>query len=112
MAFTGTPVVKQVSGNVCRITGISLGLGASGTISLHGGTGAVKLPAGFQPGPYAAVTLQDAVDVDAKPAAAGATAIPVQVTKTGTTPTDFLATLTNGSGTNSPALEIYAKFHS
>lgn len=127
MAFTGTPVVKQVSDGIVRITagegGLSLAAGASGVIVLHGAVapppGAVILPVSFQPHIYefsnipGMVTLQDSIDVSNQPAAVGtATAIPVATVKTGTTPADFAITLTNTHGaTPTPNLEIYVKFH-
>jgi hypothetical protein len=43
MSFTGSGVVKQVSDQVVRITGVSLGAGQSGTIALHGGAGVTEL---------------------------------------------------------------------
>lgn len=127
MSFTGTPVVKQISDGIVRITagegGLSLAAGASGVIVLHGAVappvGAVILPISFQPHPYefsnipGLVTLQDSIDVTNQPAAvATATAIPVATVKTGTTPADFAITLTNTHGaTATPNLEIYVKFH-
>jgi len=117
MAFTGVATIKQIADDIVRITGLSLAHGASGTISLSGGAGAVLLPAAFQPEPYgyegATVSLQDSIDVTTTPATAVATAIPIQVAKSGTTLEDFLVTLTNNHGaTDSPGLEIYVKFHS
>lgn len=120
MAFTGVAVVKQVTDKEIRITGLSLAAGATGTIGLAENSGApgVKLPAGFKPRPYhngeaVLVTLQDSVDVQAKPVAAGvATITPVSVGKAGTTELDFLATLTNNDGAAAtPGLEIYIRFH-
>jgi hypothetical protein len=117
MAFTGTAVVKQIADGIVRITGLSLAAGAAGTISLSGGNGAVKCPAGFQPGEYvyggATIGLDDSIDVTALPAAVGvATAIPVSVVKTAQGPTAWLATITNTHGTTAtPNLEIYVKFH-
>ncbi len=114
MAFTGTPVVVQVSDEVCRITGVSLVAAAAGTISLHGGAGEIVLPTGFQPKPDGNVTLVDALDVSNKIDAAAAAFYPVWVGKTGSTPTTFLATLTNGAsieGHDTSELEIYVKFH-
>lgn len=115
MAFTGTATVKLVSERKVRITGLSLASGASGTISLSGGTGDVKCPAEFKPSPYvvaAAVALQDSVQVTLGLVTAVATAIPVEVVKTGTTAADFLITLTNNHGSlASPDQEIYLEFH-
>jgi len=120
MAFTGAATVVQVADDVVRITGLSLAGAAAGTIGLSTSTGSpgVALPAAFQPAPYVgpngqAVALQDAVEIDVRNAATGiATPVPIAVVKTGTTPLDFLITITNLTGsTLSPALEIYVKFH-
>lgn len=119
MAFTGTPVITQISDSIVRITGVSLAAGAAGIIGLHGSTvsGAVKLPRAFQPKPYEYEThpipMADSVDVSVKPAAVGvATAIPFAVVKTGTTEQDFVATITNTHASlATPNLEIYVKFH-
>lgn len=115
MAFTGSAVVKLVSEKKVRITGLSLASAAAGTISCHGGTGAVKLPSQFQPEVYAIgsddVALVDSVECRWEPAAAVATAIPIECVKTGTTLADFLITLTNTHGSiASPALEITVTF--
>lgn len=116
MAFTGTPVVHLVSEGMVRVTGVSLASGASGTISLSGGTGEVKLPAQFAPKTYAiegsTVALADQVDCTNKPATAVTTSIPITTAKTGTTPADFLITLTNAHGSlTSPGLELYIRDH-
>lgn len=121
MAFTGTATIKQVSDSIVRITGLSLGAGpVSGTIGLHtetGGAPDVVLPVGFQPLTYqygnvpGLVSLQDSITVDVYAAGAVTNALQVSVVKTGTTPADFRATVTNSSGSASPALEMYVKFH-
>jgi hypothetical protein len=125
MAFTGTPVVKQVTDRQVRITGVSLAQGASGVIVLHPFTtppgGAVVLPVGFQPHTYeyanvpGLVTLQDSISVLINVAATNvAVAVPIAVVKTGTLPTDFTITVTNPGiieDPNSAALEIYIFFH-
>jgi hypothetical protein len=44
MAFTGAAVIKKISDNIYRITGLSLGIGANGTIGLgENAAAAVKL---------------------------------------------------------------------
>lgn len=119
MAFTGTPVVVQVSDRKVRITGLSLVAAAAGTIALFGhaaGPGVI-LPEGFAPSPYtqsegASISLQDSIQVSYVPDAAVATAIPLECVKTGTTAADFLATLTNNhASTTSPRIEIYVEWH-
>lgn len=120
MAFTGTPTVVQVSDGICRITGLSLAAGDSGTIGLAGATGTtpgVTLPEAFQPGVYVyggdQVALSDSIEVTALPAATGvATAIPTAVVKSGTTEADWRATITNTHGSlATPDLEIMVKYH-
>lgn len=117
MAFTGSATVVQVSDRKVRVTGLSLAGSAAGTISLHGGTGQVTLPAGFAPSPYtnsegAVVAMQDSVEVSLVPVTAITTLVPISVVKTGTTPTDFLITLTNTtSATASAGQDIYIEFH-
>jgi hypothetical protein len=122
MAFTGTATIKQISDRMVRITGLSLASGASGVIALATTDsppgGSVVLPASFKPGAYTysanvSVGLQDCIEVTALPATTGvATAIPVSVVKTGTTPAAFVATLTNTHGSlATPNLEIFVRLH-
>lgn len=116
MAFTGTAVQTLVSGNIVRITGLSLAGGASGTIGLAVATGTapnVSLPAGFQPAPYGNVTLQDAISVELVRAVAGTTEFLIpSVAKTGTDPATFRITIANSSaGSTTPTFELYVKFH-
>ncbi len=119
MAFTGTAATKQISDGIVRITGLSLGAGASGTIGLSGATGSapeVLLPASFDPEPYSRggvdITLADMLLAETIPAAVGtATSIPISIVKSGTTDADFRFTLTNTSGTASPLLEIIIRNH-
>jgi hypothetical protein len=123
MAFTGTPVVKQITDGMVRITGVSLGVAAAGVIMLHGAAsppvGAIVLPEGFIVNTYeysntpGLVTLQDCIDVTCKRASTGATTtIPISTVKTGTTHADFRATLTNGDAEDVTSdLEIYVRNH-
>jgi hypothetical protein len=117
MAFTGTPVIQEVSTRLYRVTGVSLPAGAVGTISLESGTGEVKLPRSDDWAAYRDVTLQDAVSVLMNLAghAPPVVAVPISVIKTGTVPADFLVTLTNETseedGDNSGPLEIYVGLH-
>lgn len=118
MAFTGTATIKQISDRIVRITGLSLAGSASGTIGLHGATGSapdVKLPAAFQPSTYAyggaEVTLADAVEFEYLPTNTVASFIAFDVNKTGTTAADFRVTVHNSSGSATPNLEMYVKFH-
>jgi hypothetical protein len=119
MAFTGSPTIVQISDRKCLITGLSLIAGATGTISCSGGSGAVLLPAGFQPTPYnngqpsaTPITLSESIEVNTNPNSAVTTAIPIEVSKSGTDAVDFLATLTNNHGSiTSPNLEIWVEWH-
>ncbi len=111
MAFTGTPSIQQVSDRVVRITGVSLGNGASGTIGLNGGSGEISLPAAFKPtayGQYSGVDLAECVEVTVN-AAGASLGNNVQIAKTAS---PFLATITNNAGGAATAsLEIYVKYH-
>jgi len=119
MAFTGTAVVTSVSDREVVITGLSLASAAAGTIGLfaNSGTPGVRLPASFEAALYSrfgnTVPLSASIEVTTQPDAIGvATAIPIAVVKTGTTPADWLATLTNTHGSlTSPNQEIRVKFH-
>jgi hypothetical protein len=111
MAFTGTPVLQQISDRAVRITGVSLGNGAAGTIGLAGGSGEISLPAAFKPtvyGQYGTVDLAESIEISVW--AAGATlGAGVQIAKTAS---PFLATITNNAaGAATAALEIYVKWH-
>jgi hypothetical protein len=125
MAFTGVAVVKQITDTLVRITGVSLaGEGAEGTIALFEGAaplGAdIALPASFQPRPFdnpdaaVAVTLQDGIQVSFVFTELQTVVPPIQVDKIGTTPEDFLITLTNDlavEGSDSGDLEIWVRWH-
>jgi len=115
MAFTGTPVVKQIADNKVRITGISLANGANGTIGLHGATGSppgVTLPEAFKTMHYdydgVNVPFQDAISLTIN-LTAGTGGLPVQA-KSGTTVGDFRITLTD-SGSAHPGLDLIVTFH-
>lgn len=120
MAFTGTPIVVQISDRLVRITGLSLASAASGTIGLFGATGTapgVRLPASFKATTYVyggePVALVDSVSLAAEPAAVGvATAIPIAVVKAGATEEEFRITITNTHGSlATPNMEFYVGFH-
>jgi hypothetical protein len=118
MAFTGTPVIKQVSDSMVRITGVTLAGSASGTIALAGHTGAtpdIVLPESFKTLHYAYlgedVPFVDAIHITVGQVAAIGDSIPISVAKAGTHVTDFRATLSNGFASVSAGLEIYVKFH-
>ncbi len=126
MAFTGTPVVVQVSQRLARITGLSLASGAAGTISLEdNGAGEVQLPAGENWAPYGGdapgdgvVDLEEAVQVTylyvADPGAAYGPSDRIAVVKSGgADETTFLITFTSfDTGEAASAeMEIYVRFH-
>jgi hypothetical protein len=119
MAFTGIAVIQQISDRLLRITGITLVASAAGTIGLAGTSGApdITLPASFQTAryPYGAVAVpyQASIRVTWEPASAGAveTNLPPSIVKTGTTPADFLITITNTNvGATTQDLELYIEF--
>lgn len=118
MAFTGTAVVKQVSDQIVRITGVSLAAGATGTIGLAGHTGStpnVVLPASFKTEHYAYlgdnVPFQDCIAVSIEPAEATSNNVLVAPLKSGTTTGDFRITVSNQAEAASTLLEIYVRFH-
>lgn len=117
MAFTGVAVIKMVSDRLVRITGLSIANGANGTIGLHEKTVAPdeRLPAAFQPRRYedssSPVALQDSIKVWFAYTDPGAVVMPVGVVKAGTTPEDFVATLSNAGAADSGELEIWVEFH-
>jgi len=119
MAFTGTATIQKVSDNKFRITGLSLGIAATGTIGLtQHPTAEVQLEA---PGwdRYVTSGLQGGqIELDASVEcricyadAAATTTEPIAVVKTGDGPEDFLMTLTNRDAAASGALEIFVEFH-
>ncbi len=115
MAFTGSPTFQQISGNIIRCTGLSLGAGASGTIGLatRDTPGDFSLPSAFHPIPYSHLGLTATIEVDVHPNLTGGitVAVPVNTAKAGDTPQDWLATFTNPSGGATQGLEIYFKYH-
>lgn len=56
MAFSGSATVTSLGKNIVHITGITLGAGASGTISDSTGSGNIKLPSSF-PGILFGITM-------------------------------------------------------
>lgn len=123
MAFTGVAVFQMITQNLVRITGLSLGAGASGTIGLARKTAAaeITIPAQFNPDVYTidggggaldTVTLAESLAFEITPNQTGGitAAVPVNVAKTGTAPEDFQASLANPSGGATQGLEIYVRF--
>jgi hypothetical protein len=118
MAFTGNPVVQLISTRKCRITGgesnLTLAAGASGTISLAGGTGDIKLPAAFNAAPYEEeggfIDLDASIEIVALPRGQWAGGVTGVVTAAKVA-APFLATIANPGAANSPNLEIYVEFH-
>lgn len=119
MAFTGTPTFEQINDRTCRITGVSLGANASGTIGLAGATGGapdITLPSNLGASPYpfqgAVVPLTASIVVTVEPAGAAAlTNLPVSRSKAGTTIGTWRTTITNtNAGLATQSLEIYVEF--
>ena len=119
MAFTGAAVIQKISDRKFRITGLSLGIGAAGTIGLSQNVAAevpITAPGwdryvsdGIHGGE---VELDASVECSIVYAdAAAATTEPIAVVKSGDGPADFLLTLTNRDAAVSGALEIYVEFH-
>jgi hypothetical protein len=121
MAFTGSATIVQISDRKIRITGLSLASLAVGTIvcsdvdvDIPGG--AIRLPASFQPTAYSrpdgVVGCDSSIEISLVPDAAVATAIPVEISKTGTNSNEWVASVTNNHGSlASPALEIWVEWH-
>lgn len=113
MAFTGTATVKQISDSKVRITGLSLGIGASGTIGLFGdATAGVNLPDAFNPKVYdfngSDVALADSLQCYVVADGAVTVAPAVHIAKAGT---PFQITLTNGGAAASGSIEIWVIYH-
>lgn len=118
MAFTGTPVLVQVSDNLFRITGVTLAADATGTIGFSDKStpAEVSLEAPtWQPyhnSDNVAVSLQDAIQVTVGVTTDVTTPVPISVVKTGTGHLHFqIAVHNDTAGTVSPGLEIYVRFH-
>ncbi len=116
MAFTGAPVVQDISNNIVRITGVSLAGDASGTVGFADKTVAPEVSIGLQPDWQptefkGAVSLIDKIKVSMNVVTDVTAAVPVSVVKAGTTHLDFLITFHNDSAaTVSAELEIYIEF--
>lgn len=96
MAFTGTPVVTQVSDGLFRITGVSLAASASGTIGLIDKTVPAEISLVSKVwGPYRDVDLSESVSAIINAVTPTLVAVPITVNKTGTKPADFEMTLEN-----------------
>jgi hypothetical protein len=119
MSFTGTPIFEQLTPNLIRITELTLDSLASGTIGLHESTGSpdVRLPASFKApalsfdGDPVSLAARILISIEPISGAPGPlTNLPPSREKTGTTPEDFLVTVTN-TNTSLPTqtLEIYVQ---
>lgn len=110
MAFTGAAVFTKISDRLVRVTGLSLALGASGTIGLFGdATADENLPDDFNPIPQGDLTLSDSIDCTAKFTAAGAGTPNLSISKA---EGPFQITIDNNDGANATAdLEIYVRWH-
>ena len=111
MAFTGVAVVEKIADDLVRITGISLGISAVGTIGLFGdGAANVQLPDAFDPKAYADVSLSDSVQVSAVQDGGGAPLATMMLT-IAKAEAPFQITVTNRIATATGTLEIYVRFH-
>ena len=121
MAFTGTATIKRVSDKKYRITGLSLGNAAAGTIALSSYTGSadVEIDGTEQWDRYVTsglnggvVSLADSIEARFNLAdAASALTEDIAVSKAGDGPKDFVMTFTNLGAQATGALEIYVEFH-
>ncbi len=118
---------KMVGTNLVRVLIDSMRSGASIKIGLHAFAGSpapdLTLPRDFQPNTYSddfgggsvKVYLQDSIQVWPKNylQSGGGTAHPLEIVKTGTTPADFLITITNNAvdELTTGNLELYVRFH-
>lgn len=120
-----SPVITPVSDQLARITGVTLGSGAFGTISLQEGAGELRLPDSMNWAPYGrfddpnqVVDLVESVEVDwhflGDPGLTYELSGRIGLAKAaGGSPTTFLITLTNfdtGEDFTAP-MEIYVRFH-
>ncbi len=111
MAFTGVAVVELIAGDLVRITGLTLGISAVGTIGLFGDGGADEnLPDAFNPVPYADVILSDAIQVSVIQDGGGAP-LATMVLTIAFSEAPFRITMTNLIATTTGSLEIYVRYH-
>jgi hypothetical protein len=111
MAFTGTAVVELIAGDLVRITGLSLGISANGTIGLFGdATADENLPDNFNPVPYADVNLSDAIQVLVQQDGSG-TPLATMMLTVAKAESPFQITITNLIATATGGLEIYVRYH-
>jgi hypothetical protein len=99
--FSGFATINRVSDSCFRISGLLLLPFSSGTISLFGEAGDVKLSVGSE-------WLSDMYDTSCSIFLMGnATVAPaISVTKSGTTPFDFLITLSNQGPLSTSEIDI------
>jgi hypothetical protein len=116
MAFTGAPVIVQVSERVVRVTGVSLAAGAAGILGLFGSTvvGAVALPRSFQPEPRTfqgdVIPLTESIRVTINPVTDVEGPGPNIVVEKAGAGLAFGITLTNGAAALATGdLEIYVE---
>ena len=122
MAFSGAPVVTKISDALVRITGVTLGSGATGEIGIAGSGAEIELPVTWKP--YAgddagdgAVDLAEACEVsyvfvtDTNDSSASSR-IAVQKAN-GDDPATFLISFVSFDGLESfsAEMEIYVRFH-
>lgn len=104
MSFTGTPVVEKVAEGVFRITGVSLDPNQTGTIGLVDKTVPSEISLNSKEwGPYRngegeLVNLPASVSVVINPTTDVGEAVPLVVTKSGSSPKDFEIAIENPLG--------------
>lgn len=118
MPFVGTPIVKQISDSIVRISGVSMAAGTLATIGLHGiqgGAPDITLPASFQPRAYSYqghdCDIPDVVECTVALVSLAGDDAPFGVGKTGTLVSNFRIELASPAASDSPGIEIYVKFH-
>lgn len=111
MAFTGVAVVEKITDGLVRITGLSLGISAVGTIGLFGdATADENLPDDFDPTAYGDVILTDSIQVLVTQDGGGAP-LATMVLTIAKAEGPFQITMTNLIATTTGTLEIYVRFH-
>lgn len=106
--------VKRVADDIARFVLPSLAAGAAVTLGFNAASPDQDFPSDIPPwGADGNASLIDAVCVNINPATdVSDYAIPLRVVKTGTTPANFLITITNDeAAVASPQYEIYASYH-
>lgn len=110
MAWTGTPVITSLGKSIVRITGVSLGGTAVGTIGLNGGSGNISLPSNFPTDLSGSLTLADLVMVWYVYTTPGGGNESRHVHVEKVVSPAFLITFTNDANQDTSPLEIYIQY--